>query len=106
MPALILLPKKIDISRLVGFACPEEGCLLIEHPKELEKLRYFLQEEGYYWPANANLNEDIPVFSEEKTTAVKRTMEIHVANQRRCKKTYKHSKMLIIKKIPKISIRM
>lgn len=73
LPALIVLPEPMDLDQSGVLS----DCVMVETKEELNQIRNHLHDQGYYWPANVNLKEDVPVFPEEKIT----TLDKHIKRQ-------------------------
>jgi len=75
LPAIIFFPKKMNFSTLPGFEnTPDDDCVLVETPEELNQLRDYLKHKEYYWPANMKFNEQIPVFPKETIDIINNLM--------------------------------
>lgn len=71
LPSVIVFPHAMDLSGLAGSSHTEVDCVMVETIQELNQLRDYLQDHGFFWPANYNLKEEVPVFRPSKISPIK-----------------------------------
>ncbi len=69
LPATIIFPRPMDLTSLYfeeqQSTLPnlqDVDCVIIESVEDLNVIRNYLKQKGYYWPTNANLKGEIPAF--------------------------------------------